>query len=324
MVTGQNYATAATPTRDTWAGSVCLSLLAAMLGCMEAQPEPTAVADPERLTPAANVAPDVVPTPVPDPLGCTGYPEPRVWLESQAWWSRAGLAIPEHVGEHIHVGLCWPVAPDGGDALITDNKLHVDVRVLLHAATGPTSYIRVSDASNVKVKKALVLGPGDAEAWVPFDLDLSKWGTGRREFRWTANVPRTDEGLRQFNSTGWQLCVRSCASSYRSGPWTEARGWYEGRDYTHARFLSKLPVQPVSGLWTFNVRLIESGPGGVFVDPDFHNGSWGTRIGPEGGPFSGSVTLDTRLLANGPHRLALVASDGQNAGVQVVNFTVAN
>ena len=42
------------------------------------------------------------------------------------------------------------------------------------------------------------------------------------------------------------------------------------------------------------------------------------------GTYSGNVTIDTRSLANGTHRLVLVASDGKSAGVQVVTFVVAN
>lgn len=260
--------------------------------------------------------------PVVDPLACTGYPEPRIFLESQAWWDSAGLAIPTNVGHHIHVGMCWPVNPDGSDALV-DGILHLDVRVLLHNQIGVTNYLRFQDASGTaSIKIPLVVGPGDVTTWVPVDLDLGLWGTGRRETHITVNIQNNTDGKRQFNSTGWQLCVRSCTPIYRKGPWTEARGWYEGHDYQNARFLSLLPVAPVSGLWTFNVRLVQTGPGGVFVDPNFHAGIEGTRLADGG--YSGNLTVDTRLLANGTHRLVLVASDGKSAGVQLVTFVVAN
>lgn len=273
--------------------------------------------------PIAQTARVQVATPsVADPLACTGYPEPRIWLEGQAWWDSAGLAIPTSVGHHIHVGMCWPVNPDGSDALV-DGVLHLDVRVLLHSQIGRTNYLRFQDASgSASIKFPLTIGPGDATAWVPVDLDLGLWGTGRRETHITANIENNTDGKRQFNSTGWQLCVRSCTPTYRTPPWTEARGWYEGHDYQNARFLSLLPVAPVSGLWTFRVRLVQSGPGGVFIDPDFHAGSEGTRVAAAG--YYGNVTVDTRLLANGTHRLVLVASDGKSAGVQVVTFVVAN
>ncbi len=272
------------------------------------------------ITQAATVR--VVVPPVVDPLACTGYPEPRIFMESQAWWDSGGLAIPTNVGHHIHVGMCWPVNPDGSDALV-DGILHLDVRILLHSQIGRTNYLRFQDASgSLSLKIPLVIGPADTTVWVPVDLDLSLWGTGRREAHITANIQSNVDGKRQFNSTGWQLCVRACTPTYRKGPWTEARGWYEGHDYQNARFFSLLPVAPVSGLWTFNVRLVQAGPGGVFIDPNFHAGIEGTRLADGG--FSGFLTVDTRSLTNGTHRLVLVASDGKSAGVQLITFVVAN
>jgi hypothetical protein len=258
-----------------------------------------------------------------DSVNCTGYPEQRVWLESQAWWDSTGLDIPTKVGHHIHVGACWPINPDGTEFLIANDRLKTDMRVLLHGATGQTNYIRVSDYRTVKVIDSLWIGPGNAEAWVPFDLDLSSWSSGRKEFRWTANIPITGDGVRQFNSTSWYACLRSCSGGPRPFPWTESRGWYQGHDYMHARFLSVLPVQPIAGVWTFKVELLERGPGGVFVDPDFHNASEGIRV-RRGGVYKGPVSVDTRTLSNGKHRLVLVSSDGKNAGVQVVTFIVDN
>lgn len=299
--------------------SLRLVLLATMLGCVGEQPQPTAVAHSHETTPLAAAAAAAAP----DPLRCTGYAEPRIWLESQAWWDSTGLSIPARVGEHIHVGMCWPVTADGGVATVTDNKLLVDVRVLLHDQKDKTHIFRVSDAGTVMQYQSFVIGPGNAERWIPYSVDLSKWPTGSREFRWTARI-KTPNHPEQFNSTGWQLCVRSCTPAFRTEPYTEARGYYAFHDYKNARFMSKLPVAPVSGLWTFKIRLLDTGPGGVYVDADFHNGSAGTVIRPTGGPFLGDVTIDTRLLANGYHRLVLVSSDGNDGAVQVIGFTVQN
>jgi hypothetical protein len=307
--------------------AVRLVLFAAMLACADEKGAPTAVAHPHDATPLANVEG----TTAPDPLRCTGYPEPRIWLESQAWWNKAGISIPGGVGEHIHVGLCWPVAADGGEHLVTtDNqKMHFDVRVLTHNTQVVTQLVRVSQEGTVKIRPNLNIGPGNAEAWVPFDIDFSTWSTGRRELRWTSRIPRPDPTNssvnEMFNSTGWQLCIRSCSPTYRPvGPFTEGRGYYSGHDYDNAIFLSKLPVEPVSGLWTFDARLVSTGPGGIFIDPDFHNGNSGTVVRGTGGSWKGTVTIDTQTLSNGPHRLVLVSSDGKNGGVQVIAFTVAN
>jgi uncharacterized protein YjdB len=272
----------------------------------------------------------VPPLPPPPPPStnsptCAQYAEPRIWLESQGWWDSRGLVIPSRVGEHIHVGTCWPVTPDGGDATVT-GTVHFDVRVTLHDETGKTDILRVAQESVIRQIVPLVMGPAaDATVWVPFDVNTDGWDTGRREWRWTANVPRNSEGNRQFQSTGWQLCVRACTpnETYRAGPWTEGRGWYDdGHGYQNARFLSKLPYAPLSGLWTFRVRLVQRGVGGVFIDPDFHAGNQGIKIASGG--YDGNLTIDTRTLSNGVHRLVLVASDNQSAGVQVIEFRVAN
>lgn len=40
---------------------------------------------------------------------CTGWPEPRVWIEAQQWWTDAGEeADIEHTSRHFHIGACMP------------------------------------------------------------------------------------------------------------------------------------------------------------------------------------------------------------------------
>lgn len=295
--------------------------LGAAFACVDAQKIPTAVSNPDPTTALANVA-SMDST---DQEACTGYGEPRIWLESQAWHHADGIDIPSRVGEQIQVGMCWPVNADGSEFLVGDDRLSVNARVVLRGATGPTSYIRVSDYSTVKVKKPLVIGPGDAEAWVPFDLDLSAWSSGRREFRWHANVPTTNDGARMYNSTSWYACLRTCSnvSGSQPFPFTQGKSYYEGEDDASVRFLSRLPITPVSGVWTFTVELRQSGSGGVFVDPDFPAGDAGVRL-RGAGRYKGPVSVDTRSLTNGRHRLVLVSADGENAAAQVITFVVAN
>ena len=43
---------------------------------------------------------------LPDSLSCEGYPEPRVFLESQSWWVDAHRPYP---GAQIHWGTCFPL-----------------------------------------------------------------------------------------------------------------------------------------------------------------------------------------------------------------------
>jgi hypothetical protein len=142
--------------------------------------------------------------------------------------------------------------------------------------------------------------------------------------RWTANVPKNADGNRQYQSTGWQVCIRSCTPSYRSGVYLEARGWYTGRGYQNARLTSQLTTVRSGGTITVSLK---PGSGGLstkfsaaYIDPDFHHGSAGTVIFTRNGPYVGSITIP--VLAPGPHKLVLLASDGLNAGVLGIPFGV--
>jgi hypothetical protein len=201
----------------------------------------------------------------------------------------------------------------------------VPVTVKLHDQTGKATSLRVADGSSVKQSWSLALGPCADCTWTgTVTVDFSTWGTGRREMRWTANIPDNAESKRQYQSTGYQVCVRSCSPSYRSGPFTEARGWYEGRGYANARLTSTIDTVRSGG--TIKVALKPGSGGlatklaGVYIDPDFHAGSAGIVVKQWSAAFTGSVTLPT--LPSGAHRLVLLSSDGANAGVLSIPFNV--
>lgn len=288
---------------------------------------------------ATSTAPTVAAA---NPLTCEGYPEPRVFLESQAWWNKEGIQIPNAVGHHIHVGMCTPV--DG--QVVTGSSIHFDVRVLLHDQVGSVTSVRYSDWDSVKQTIPVNFSQNDTPYWVGFDIPIGSWETGRHEIRWTANVPDeqpdVDGAQRMFNSTGWQLCVRACSPNVggnnRASNWTEARGWYQDHEYHNARFRSAVPTRPVSGTWTFSFEARDGSGGqptkfwGVYVDPDMHHGVVGPTnvfpngVRPTGTSASGTRTtsIDTTKLSNGTHRLVIVSSDGLNAGVQLITFVVDN
>jgi hypothetical protein len=135
-----------------------------------------------------------------------------------------------------------------------------------------------------------------------------------------------------FNSTGWQVCVRACTPEYRSGPeFVEARGWYDdspagvAHGYQNARLTTGVGSVRAGG--TIGVKLAP-GSGGlattyslVTLDANMHAGIAGRVLRETNGPWSGSLTIPADL-SSGAHALSLVASDGQNAGVLVVPFTV--
>jgi hypothetical protein len=302
--------------------AACTLATAIAVACSDVLPSRILAPESPSLSLAPNAALSVPPVGA-DPLTCTGYPEPRVFLESQAWWDSLGLSLPDRAGSQIQLGTCFPTDSNGGSAIVTQ-AITLDVRLTLRNSTGATNWIRWQTEETTRQQKALLIPPSrDTTVWTTLTIDPATLPTGRREIRISLNIPRTESGHRQYTATAWQLCIRVCSPSYRSGNYTEAFGYYTGHDLQHARFQSPLPIKPKSGLWTFGVRLVESGVGGVFVDPDFQAGIEGLKL-RAGGPFNGNVTIDTRLLVDGEHRLWLVSSDGKSAGVQVVTFTVAN
>lgn len=210
---------------------------------------------------------------------------------------------------------------------MVDGIVRFDGRVTLHKQVGSTNIVRLQDEGSYAQTIPFVLGPcDDCSRDFSFTVNLSSWSTGRHELRFTANVPDEQPDAsgdqRMFQSTGIQLCVRSCTPSYRSGDWLEARGWYDGHGYQNARLTSS--VASVRSGGTISVRLAPGSEGlattgaGVYIDPDFHNGSAGIVVREWSGPFTGSVTLPS--LPSGAHRLVLVAHDAQNGGVLLIPF----
>lgn len=241
--------------------------------------------------------------------------------ESQGWWRKAGIVIPSQVGAHIHVETTVPMS-----GVVVNGTIAVPVTVRAHDQIGRITSVRVSDGSTVKQSWSLSLGPCTDCSWSgTLNVNLSNWGTGRREMRWTANIPNNAEGNRQFQSTGYQVCVRSCSPTYRSGWYTEARGWYDdGHGYANARLTSD-PSLIGSGR-TIKVALKPGSDGdptrlaGVYIDPSFHTGSAGITVMQRSSAYTGDVLLP--ILPSGSHRLVLVSSDGSNAGVLSLPFSV--
>lgn len=258
---------------------------------------------------------------------------PTVTIESQAWWLKTGVFIPNDVGKHVHVKATFPA-----DGYPIDGLFTIDGTVTLHNQVGPadkTNWIRIGswgphDEQFVLAQQMLFMGPcGDCTQSFSLTIDLSKLPTGRNELRISANLPRNTEGNRQYQSFGEQVCVRSCIPSYRPDPsnpkpYNEARGWYTGHGYANAALYTAL--SGVCSACTINVRLDHGSGGlatkfsGVYIDPDFHHGYAGIWSKIWTGAFRGNVTLP--LVASGPHKLVLLSSDGQNAGVLAYTFQV--
>lgn len=262
---------------------------------------------------------------VSDPLSCEGYAEKRVFLESQGWWNTTTAGV----GEHIHVGTCFP------HAQTVKGVVDFDIRVMLHESTASAYLLRIAVGSTVLVTKTIAMSCAtDCTQWHRLSLDTTKWAyDGRQELRFTVKA-KEPNGKIHYQSTGWQAYFANGkpVSNYRSSDLIIARGWYTDYGYTNAQLESALPTAPVSGTWSPKVKF---SPGSstaasfmATVDPSFHTGDAGKVVVTGAGSGSKTLSIDTRTLANGPHKLVLLAHDkrstGTNSGVQVLPFTVLN
>lgn len=164
-----------------------------------------------------------------DPLTCSGYPEPRTFIEQSAYWQP-----PSGPAQEIELGSCFP-----NDGVIVRGTIAFDLFVWTDnlPAGARLTRVRITDASTTKWAATGTLTPG----WFHATLNTDAWAAGRHELRFGAYVTNAD-GLVWFATGGWQLSVRATTPSYRSGPFTEARSWYPGPDYTNARIRSPLPL----------------------------------------------------------------------------------
>jgi hypothetical protein len=169
---------------------------------------------------------------------------------------------------------------------------------------------------------------------------------GRKEARFSL-LTRTPKGKRMFASSGWQsYFARSDVSeveNYRDEDTASARGWYEGFGYANASIgvPYRAPGPEAHSVWRPRIRMLPGAGGfpitshGVHIDPMFHDGVAGMVVEKEPGSFDGAITINTRRLEDGPHRLVVITHarrirpndgvlDGTNTGVLSVPFFVRN
>jgi hypothetical protein len=290
-------------------------------------------------TPTPTPTPTATPGGGPDPVNCTGYAEPRVPLEAQDWWTLPGNAI-EGQSQHIHVSTCFPL-----DQTVR-GIVPFDIHVQLHMNPGILTQVDVQVmGTDFQVNQTAALPnftcpTSQCDLWYHLNFDTTLLpADGYLEFRFHARVTSPD-GKLGYTSSGWQATVANGGGrrveSYRVPPWIEARGWYTGVQYANAKLMSVVPTGTLSGSWTFAVKLAP-GAGGVRVthvlvslDPHFHAVlvDRGTVVLEQYGQYTGNLTIDTRTLSNGVHRLFMRADSaittGTGSGVLVINFRVDN
>jgi PKD repeat protein len=288
---------------------------------------------------AADVTYPCLGAPAGEPAG-GAYPEPRIFFESQSWWTETGEVFP---GRHIHTGACIPWLQP------VDGVVQFHVRNLLHGMPGTVKQFRLQIWNNGP-DPALALPlvrsceTHDCTFWDSFTVDYAGRLPGRWEHRFTHNIEPNVFGQRQFTTTRWHICVRTCVGGTTEA-YTRAAGaagWYQGLDYANAYLdpddYARLRAGVAPGVHRIKIKF-DPGIGSLTVDPDAHNGNPGIvqRRASDGlllGGFLPVTTgtawfeaiVDTTGLSPGMHKLALRGSKanatGREEGVLLVPFIV--
>ena len=277
----------------------------------------------------------------PDPVTCSGYAQPRVFLEGQAWWTEGGQ--PD---QHLHLGACFPLNQT------VRGVLNLDIRLLKHNTLGRTATLEIIDEFQTACLRSIPQVPADqanTTTFVRVALDTTCFPDGYREvmLRWTVKQPSGNMfTVRQaipLDIENGKPDTNQTRNRVYGGGWYDEVNPVRDWEYAHAYVrgpkggTSAYSLAPRSGTFTLNVeggravRPPETGKSFVAtLDPDFHNGNGGTEILRAPARYIGPLSIDTTRLTNGPHKLVLiecheVAAEGKTfCGVVALPFIVAN
>jgi len=283
--------------------------------------------------------------PVDEPAGGL-YPQQRQFVDPQTWWAPDG-----GVAEHEHTGLCLPDR-ETLDAAVTPS-FDAWVRVVMHNNPGYVTYVSMvfkGTDYETTVQKVYVNGlscpAGTCQQWLRFSAPLSQFlHTGLQEVRFRAFVPQPG-GKEQRDNLNFQVYVagtgRSLAGVTRQ-PDLRGKGWYSSPSgYCEATLVGGgIPDGPVSGTWSPTVKMDTHSSDASLpvthysarVDADFHADppQPGLVLADADGRWPAALlSVDTTVLGNGPHRLALrsdchdATNGGTNSGVLTLPFIVQN
>jgi hypothetical protein len=298
----------------------------------------------------------------------TTYPETRQFVDSQAWWmpdiDQANNSTT-NTG-HVHMGACIPERETISSGTLTVNVrvvLHDNPGTANYVAmvfktsdwekTVQKCYLRAS-AADFTCPGPARTGEGDfvcagtCERWLTFSWPISAFNhSGLQEVRFRGFVPEPDGNSMQTNFN-FQVNIQNgkSVSDISRNAFLRSKGWYTHALYCESSLRSvPLPDGPVSGIWTPEVGLTTHSGGSrpathsfISIDPDFHAvpSNPGTVLWDAAGPYGAEpfgaapISIDTRTLANGVHKLHLRTScrdnklGSTNSGVTVIPFTVAN
>lgn len=277
----------------------------------------------------------------PNPLTCEGYPESRIFLDAQAWWTPARGQTGDDFG-HIHNATCAP------HHQILRGRVDFDIRLILYGNPGVVNelnvWVRYEDGYLPLYRRFNLDWQcpvnETCERWEHVQVDTRQIPTdGIRDFKIEVFV-REPNGMRLMDSNYFRAYIENDKpvdtqfTDYK----IRAGAYWNKFSYSNAYWVSDLPMAPVAGDFRFTAffesKRVERDATAVhydvLLDANFHAGVPGITIAQGEGNFTGEFTLDTTQLANGLHRLILRTHSEDNEfnstliGVLVVPFTVEN
>jgi hypothetical protein len=299
----------------------------------------------------------------------TTYNETRQFVDAQAWWvpdTDQANNSATNTG-HTHLGACIPDRETISSGNVTVNVrviLHNNpgkanyVSMVFKTPDTETTvqkcYLRATAANFTCPGPSSSTGKGDfvctgtCERWVTFSQPISAFNhAGTQEVRFRAFIPEPGGKEMQAN-LNWQANIQNGkpVSNVSRYAFLRGKGWYTHALYCEASFRTvPIPDTLVSGIWAPVIGLTTHPDGSlpathsfISIDPDFHAvpSNAGRVLWDAAGPYgpepfgSAPVSIDTRTLANGVHKLHLRTScrdntlGSTNSGVTVIPFTVAN
>ena len=251
-------------------------------------------------------------------------------IELQAWW------LPDF--GHIHAGTRLPLGQE------VSGRLEFDVRIVMHNNPSHLFELRIDTDTGIFTSIPLDLDcpydgvtPTTCAFNVPVSLDTTLLQDGWRELRLRATT-ETPDGQSFLNSSGIRLNVQNGGvpndvtfgdrCNYQS---LTGRGWYGVFEYTNVD-IECVPQSPISGTHTFRVRASKPSQHLTVALDKTHFipavGPWpaqaanpGQLLFDEDGDYQSflPITIDTILLADGWHTLAVV-STGPSGSSSVCSY----
>lgn len=273
----------------------------------------------------------------PDPVACTGYPEPRIYLETQSWWEPVpGL----NTQGHVHMGVCWP------DRQVVSGTLRLDIVGLFHLERGKITQFKVQDdlstdfisAANIAVDSSTYTG-SDPTVIRTMSIDTTKMPDGLRQLRIYIYFTHPN-GNSQRTKAMYRVRVNNVpGTTGEIGPkYSEygGAGWYkeaDGTDWGYQTATLKSGSFPgvacVPDIWK---PVVDTDPSGttehlVTIDPHFHDGDQGRVVHRSTtAGYEGPVVIDTSTLSIGWHKLVIQSArrvgSEENGGVFLLPFRV--